>query len=266
MIKMDIPLELQQSVSQYDERLIRNQDILIKQAIPLGIVKPESPLKCVVVNPNWREFRKGNLNPPPIPVVFGMDAIYTFASLHSEEIIQIFNKRVHVEDLFVFMAALFKPLVEDALNNRRFAGQGYSFTDEQHLIDYIADCTPNIYRDCFSQQVFEDGTPFVLESLDKEYWKEVAPPMLRFVSHDFGSRDSIDPLLLRPMKLAYWCDDGTVFLHLGSVLHFFMYFLDQFQKTGQFGEIKGKTLEALLLAIIESIGGFKRIWEPGRKL
>jgi len=266
MIKMDTPLELQQRMSQYDERLIRNQDILIKQAIPLGIIKPESPLKCIVVNPNWGEFRKGNLNPSPIPVVFGMDAIYTFTSLHSEEIIQIFNKRVHVEDLFVFMAALFKPLVEDALNNRRFAGQGYSFTEEQHLIDYIANWAPNIYVECFSQQIFEDGTPFVFESLDRNYWKEVIPPMLRLVSHDFDSRNSIDPLLLRPVKLAYRCDDGTVFLHLGSVLHFFMYFLDQFQKTGRFGEIKGRALEALLLATIESIVGFKRIWELGRKL
>ena len=266
MIKMDTPLELQQRMSQYDERLIRNQDILIKQAIPLGIVKPESPLKCVVVNPNWGEFREGNLNPSPIPVVFGMDAIYTFTSLHSEEIIQIFNKRVHVEDLFVFMAALFKPLVEDALNNKRFAGQGYSFTEEQHLTDYIANWAPNIYLECFSQQIFEEGTPFVLESLDKNYWEEVITPMLRFVSHDFGSRDSIDPLLLRPVKLAYRCDDSTIFLHLGSVIHFFMYFLDQFQKTGRFGEIKGRALEALLLSTIESIAGFKRIWEPGRKL
>lgn len=266
MVKIDTPSELQQRMSQYDERLIRNQDILIKQAIPLGIVKPESSLKCVVVNPNWGEFRKGNLNPSPIPVVFGMDAIYMFTSFHSEEIIQIFNKRVHVEDLFVFMAALFKPLVEDALNNRRFAGQGYSFTEEQHLTDYIADWAPNIYLDCFSRQIFEEGTPFVIESLDKEYWKEVIPSMLRFVSHDFGSRDSIDPLLFRPVKLGYICDDGTVFVHLGSVIHFFMYFLDQFQKTGQFGEIKGRALEALLLAVIESIAGFKRIWEPGRKL
>jgi hypothetical protein len=127
VIKMYTPLELQQRMSQYDERLIRNQDILIKQAIPLGIVKPESPLKGVVVNPNWNEFRKGNLNPSPIPVIFGMDAIYAFTSLHSEEILHIFNRRVHVEDLFVFMSALFKPLVEDALNNKRFAGQGYVF-------------------------------------------------------------------------------------------------------------------------------------------
>lgn len=266
MIKMDTPLELQQRMSQYDERLIRNQDILVKQAIPLGIVKPESPLKCVVVNPNWNEFRKGNLNPSPIPVVFGMDAIYTFTSLHSEEILQIFNRRVHVEDLFVFMAALFKPLVEDALNNERFAGQGYVFVEQQHLTDYIADWAPKIYVECFSQQIFEEGTPFILESLDKNYWKEVITPMLRFVSHDFGSRDSIDPLLFRPVKLAYGCDDGAIFLHLGSVIHFFMYFLDQFQKTGRFGEIKGRALEALLLGTIESIAGFKRIWEPGRKL
>lgn len=266
IIKMDTPIELEQRMGEYDERLIRNQDILIKQAIPLGIVKPESPLKCVVVNPNWGEFRRGKLNPSPIPVVFGMDAIYTFTSLHSGEIIQIFNKRVHVEDLFVFMAALFKPLVEDAISNRRFAGQGYSFTEEKHLIDYIADWAPNIYLDCFSKQVFENGTPFVIESLNRNYWKEVIPPMLRFISHDFGSRDSIDPLLLRPVKLAYRCDDGTVFLHLGSVIHFLMYFLDQFQNTGRFGEIKGRALEALLLATIESIAGFKRIWQPGRKL
>jgi hypothetical protein len=68
------------------------------------------------------------------------------------------------------------------------------------------------------------------------------------------------------VKFVYRCDDGTTFLHLGSVVHFFMYFLDQFQKTGYFGEIKGRALESLLLATIESIAGFKRIWEPGHKL
>jgi len=266
MVKMNTPTELQQRVSQYDERLIRNQDIFLKQAIPLGIVKPESPLKCVVVNPNWGEFRKGNPNPSPIPVVFGMDAIYTFTSLHSEEIIQIFNKRVHVEDFFVFLAVLFKPLVENALNNRRFAGQGYSLSEEQHLADYIANWAPNTYLECFNQGAFEDGTAFVLESLDHNYWKEVVPRMLRLVSHDFDSRDSIDPLLLRPVKFVYGCDDGTTFLHLGSVAHFFMHFLDQFQKTGYFGEIKGRALEALLLTAIESIAGLRRIWEPGHKL
>lgn len=266
MIKMEIPVELLERMGQYDERLIRNQNILVKQAIPLGFVQPESPLRCVVVNPNWSEFRKGNLDPAPTPLVFGMDAIYTFVSIHSEEILKIFDKRVHAEDLFVFMAALFQPLVEKALNNTRFAGQGYSFTGEQELSAYIANCAPNIYAECFGHEVFSNGTPFILESLSQHYWQEVVPRMLSFVSHDFALRDSIDPILFRPVKFAYKCDDGTIFLHLGSVIHFFAYFLDQFQNTGQFGEIKGRTLEALLLFIIESIPGFKRIWESGRKL
>ncbi len=266
IVKMQTPAELQQKMRQYDERVIRNQSILIKQAIPLGAVKPTSPLKCVVVNLNLSEFRNGNLNPPPVPVIFGMDAIYTFTSFHSDEVIQVFNKRVHVEDLFVFMAALFKPLVEDFLNNVRFAGQGYSFTEEQHLIDYVANWAPAIYAECFSQGVFADGTPCVLESFSQAYWEEVVPEMLRFISHDFVSRDTIDPLLLHPVRFAYRCDDGTIFLHLGSLIHFFMYFLDQFQSTGQFGEIKGRALEVLLSDIIESVKGFKRIWEPGHRL
>lgn len=266
IIKMQIPIELQQQMSEYDERLIRNQSILIKLAMPLGAIKPESPLNCVVVNPNWAEYHKGNLNPPPAPRIFGMDAIYTITSFHADEVIQIFNRRVHVEDLFVFLSALFKPLVEDALHNVRFAGQGYSFVEEQHLIDYIANWAPSIYADCFNQGAFPDGTPFVFESLSQPYWREVVPQLLRFISHDFTSRDSIDHLLFRPNKFVYRCDDGTIFLHLGSVSHFFMYFLDEFQKSGKFGEMKGKTFELLLLQIIESVGGFHRIWEPRHKL
>jgi len=266
VITMQIPIELQQKMHEYDERLIHNQDILIKQAIPLGVVNPESPLKCVVVNPNWDEFRKGNFSPPPIPKVFGMDAIYTFTSFHANEVIQLFGKRVHVEDLFVLIATLFKPLVEDALNNKRFAGQGYSYVEEEHLIEYVMTWAPTIYSDCFNQKAFNNGTPFVLESLYSGYWKEVAPRILRFISHDFATRDSIDYLLFRPTKFAYRCDNGIVFLHLGTVLHFFMYLLDRFEKTGEVGEIKGRVFERLLLGIIESIKGFKRIWEPSHKL
>jgi len=266
IINMQTPIELQKKMGEYDERLIANQDILMKQAIPLGVAKPETPLKSVVINPNWSEYRKGDLNPAPIPLIFGMDAIYAFTSFHSDEVIQVFKKRVHVEDLFVFMATLFKPLVEDTTNNVRFAGQGYSFAEEQHVIDYIANHAPTLYADCFSQKAFEEGTPFVFESLYPAYWQEVAPIILRFISHDFKSRESIDHLLIRPVKFAYRCDDDTVFLHLGSVIHFFMYFLDQFQNTGQFGEIKGKSFEILLLSLIESINGFKRIWEPSHKL
>lgn len=266
VLTMQVPPELQQKMSQYDDRVIRNEDILMKHAMPLGIASPESPLKCVVVNPNWAEFRKGNLNPPPVPVVFGMDAFYAVTSLHSDEIIQIFGKRVHVEDLFVFMAALFKPLVDDASRKVRFSGQGCNFVEEQQLIDYVASWAPTIYADCFRQQVFPDGTPCILESFDQSYWQEVVPHMLRFLSHDFASRDSIDYILFRPTRFAYRCDDGTIFLHLGTVIHFFMYLWDEFQKTGQFGEIKGKVFEVLSLEILESINGFKRIWEPGRKL
>lgn len=266
IVKVDTPLELQQKVSQYDERLIRNQDILIHQAIPVGIMKPESPLKCIVVNPNWDEYRKGDMNPPPVPVVFGMDAIYTFASFHSEEVIKIFNKRAHIEDLFVFIAAMFKPLVADALNNKRFAGQGYSFTEEQHLVDYICGEAPTIYGECFNQQVFPEGTPFVFESLSEDYWREVVPPMLSFICHDFKSRGSIDLLLFSPVRFAYRCDDNTVFIHLGSVVHFFAYFLNQFEKTGRFGAMKGEAFEIMVSTILESIPGFKRIWEPGHKI
>jgi len=266
IIQMQIPAELQQKMREYDERLIHNQSIFIKSAIPLGAIKPESPLNCVVVNPNWAEYRKGNLNPPPIPRIFGMDAIYTITSFLADDILQIFNRRIHVEDLFVFLSALFKPLVENALNDVRFAGQGYSFVEEQHLIDYIVDWAPKIYVDCFNQGAFPDDTPFVLESLSQSYWREVAPQLLRFISHDFIDRDSIDHLLLRPNKFAYRCDNGTIFLHLGSVSHFFMYLLDEFQKSGKFGEIKGKTFELLLLQLIESIKGFHRIWNPRYEL
>jgi hypothetical protein len=266
IVNMQMPAELQEKVGEYDERLIRNQNILIRLAMPLGAIEPESPLNCVAVNPNWVEFNKGDKNPPPIPRIFGMDAIYTLASFHADEVIDIFNKRVHIEDLFVLLAALFKPLVEDVYDKKRFAGQGYSFVEEQHLIDYIVNWAPKLYADCFSQGAFPEGTAFVLESLSQSYWKEVAPPLLKFISHDFMSRESIDHLLFQPIKFAYRCDDGTVFLHLGSVAHFFAHFFDEFQKTGQFGDIKGKTFESLLINILESIMGFQRIWEPSRKL
>lgn len=266
IVKVDMPLELQQRLSQYDERLIRNQDILLKQAIPIGIIQPESPLKCVVVNPNWKEFRKGDVNPSAVPVTFGMDALYAFASFHFEEVIKIFNRRAHIEDLFVFLAALFKPLVAKAVNNQRFGGQGFSFTAEEHLVDYICCEAPIIYGQCFEKQIFPVDTPFVLESLSASYWKEVVPSMLSFICHDFKSRDSIDPFLFSPVRFAYRCDDNTVFIHLGSVLHFFMDFLDQFEKTGRFGAMKGKTLEIIVSTSLESIPGFKRIWEPGHKI
>jgi hypothetical protein len=266
MVELQTSAELQRKVSEYDERLIRDRQTLVKQGLPIGLVKAESPLKCVVVNPNWNEFRTGNLNPAPIPVVFGMDAICTFTNLHSEQVITMFDRRAHVEDLFVFIATIMKPLVEDAENNQRFAGQGYSFVEEKQLIDYVSDWAPSIYANCFNQQAFPEGTAFVLESLGPDYWREVSPQMLRFICHDFASRDSIDSLLFRPTKFAYKCDDGTVFLHLGTVLHFFMYVWEQFTKTGQVGEIKGKAFEKLVLETLESVDGFKRIWEPGRKL
>lgn len=266
MIKAELPSELDRRLSEYDERVINNQNILMKQAIPLGVVKPESPLKCVVVNPNWGLFRKDENNPSPIPLVFGMDAIYSFASLHVDEIMHIFDNRVHVEDLFVCIAALFRPLVEDATSKRRFAGQGYSLADKQQLVDYISSWAPEIYVECFNEQVFEEGTPFVLESLSPDYWKQVVPLMLQFIAHDFGSRNSIDCILFRPAKFVYICDEGTVFIHLGSVAHFFMHFLDQFNKSGHYGTIKGKALESLLLSTIESIPGFQRVWEPGHKI
>jgi hypothetical protein len=266
MIRVELSSELDRRLREYDERVINNQNILLKQAIPLGFIKPEGPLKGVVVNPNWGQFRKDETSPSPVPVVFGMDAIYTFASLHADEIMHIFNKRVHVEDLFICIAALFKPLVEDANNNRRFAGQGYSFVSSQHLVDYVSGWAPKIYLECFNEQVFEEGTPFVLESLSPNYWKEVVPFMLRFIAHDYSSRDSIDCTLFDPAKFVYICDDDTIFIHLGSVAHFFMHFLDQFQKSGHFGAIKGRALESLLLSTIESIAGFQRVWEPGHKI
>jgi len=211
IVNIQLSTELQEKVSEYDERLIRNQSILIRLAMPLGAINPESPLNCVVVNPNWVEFDKGNKNPPPIPRIFGMDAIYTFMSFHADEVINMFNRRVHIEDLFVFLSALFKPLVEDVNNNVRFAGQGYSFVEEQHLIDYIVNWAPKIYADCFNEGAFPEGTPFVLESLSQSYWQEVTPRLLQFVSHNFTSRDSIDHLLFHPIKFSYICDDSTVF-------------------------------------------------------
>lgn len=266
IVNIQILKELQKKVSEYDKRLIRNQSISIDIGMPISVIEPESPLKCVVVNPNWVEFNKGNANPPPIPRIFGMDAIYTLACFHADEVIDIFNKRVHIEDLFVFLSALFNPFVEDVNNNVRFAGQGYSFAEEQHLIDYTVNLAPKIYAACFSQGAFPEDTPFVLESLSQSYWQEVIPTLLQFISHDFSSRDSIECLLFHPSKFVYKCDDGTIFLHLGSVLHFFMQFFNEFQKTGQFGEMKGKTFESLLLHKIESITGFQRIWEPSHKL
>ena len=157
-------------------------------------------------------------------------------------------------------------MVEDVYNGERFAGQGYSFVEEQHLLDYIVNWAPKIYADCFSQGSFPEDTPFVFESLSQSYWREVTPQLLKFISHDFTSRGSIDHLLFHPTRFAYKCDDGTVFLHLGSVAHFFSHFFDEFQKTGQFGDIKGKTFESLTLNRLESITGFERIWEPGYKL
>jgi len=97
---------------------------------------------------------------------------------------------------------------------------------------------------------------------------EVAPLMLQFLSHRACSRDTMDSLLFQPTRFLYCCDDKdrTVFVHLGSVIRHFMYFLDQFERSGHYGRVKGRSLESLLLDEIEGRTQFRRIWEPGHRL
>lgn len=259
--------ELEQKLRDYDERLLRTQNILIFYGLPIGVGKGESPLKGVTVNLNFAQYHEGHMDAPPVTKVLDMEGVYVATTLHSDEVIRIFNTRVHAEDLFVFLATLFKPQVEQAQQGERFPGLGYTFAQEQEIIDYVIGWAPSTYVDCFNQ-VFQEYRPgvIILECFTHRYWQEVVPKLLQFVSYDFASRESIDWHLFRPMRFAFKCDDGTVFLHLGSVIQFLAHLWDSFMPTGDFTSIKGRLFEKIALQILESIDGFTRIWDTGYKL
>lgn len=266
IVTIQEPPQLRRKLHEYDERLIRNSDVLMWYGLPSGVSEAKGPLNSVVVNPNWTEFRKGNMNPAPVAEALNMEGLYAATTLHAEEVERIFETRVYVEDLFAFLATLFEPLVEKARQGERFAGQGYSFVREEELIDYIVSRGPEVYADCF-KQLFRYCRPgIILECFTPGYWQEVVPRLLHFISCDFKSRDLIDCQLFRPKRFAYRCDDGTIFLHLGSVTYFFAHLWDGFQPTGDFTNIKGHIFEELLLNFLESVNGFTRIWETGCKL
>jgi hypothetical protein len=267
IVAIQMPPELRAKLREYDARLIRNQSVLIWYGLPSGVSEAAGPLNAVVVNPNWTEFLKGNMDPSPTAKVFDMEGMYGATTMHGDEVQRIFETLVHVEDLFAFLATIFKPLVEQARTDQRFAGQGYTFVREEDLIKYVVDWAHGVYADCFNE-VFQDYNPgvIILECFTRRYWEEVAPRLLHFISHDFASRESIDWQLFRATRFLYRCDDGTVFFHLGSVIHFLAHLWDGFQPTGDFANIKGRLFERVVLNAIESVEGFARIWEPSCKL
>ncbi len=266
ILTVKMPSQLRQKVRKYDERVIQNADVLMLYGLPGAVSEARGPLCYVVIHPNWSEFRKGNTSPPPKAQLLNMQGLYAATTLHDQEVKRIFGSRVYVEDLFAFLATLFEPLIEKVHQAERFAGQGYTFSQEEDLIKYIVRRAPDVYAHCY-EQLFQHCYPgIILECFTHEYWQEVAPKLLDFISHDFESRHSIDCQLFRPKRFAYRCDCGAIFLHLGSVTHFFAHLWDGFEPTGDFHSIKGPIFEELLLNLLESIEGFTRIWDTGRKL
>lgn len=258
--------EFRQRMTEYDERLIQNQSILISYGLPFSVSEPSSPLKGVVVHPNWPEYKRGDLDPEPMARVFDMEMLYFATTLHAEEIMRHFDTRVYVEDLFVFLATLLKPLVDRALQGSGFGGQGYTFCHEDEIIDYVVSEAPHMYAACHNHVFSHYRDAFVAESVSTGYWQRVIRRLLDFTVQDFASRDSIDTQIFRPKKFAYRCEDGTVFFHLGSVLQFLTHLWDGFQRTGQAANTKGKLFEKSVLTVLESEEGFYRVWDTGRKL
>lgn len=243
-------------VDLYDERVIRDFHLLPQTGYPAPILA-DAPLVVPMAQIDFNAYRGGRWPAPPRVGPVSLYASYLATLMRNWQVIERFGRRLHTEELFCFHSGILAPVLERLELGECPSGVGGCYVvHRSELCEALSLRGPQLYADLitFTAEVLPEEMPvdFILESFSRDYWAEIADPLIDEFSYRLTETDCIDLAVVghAPTSYLFEVDDDCFFIHLGLVQWTMQTMWSRFEDDGREGETRGRTFERELAANI----------------